>query len=90
MYGFLASPILASSHILKKLRWENKLQNPSSLINTRKTWKLGSGSITTMCDSPSHSFTPGVEDRYRSFATRLSRFKTCDFSGEEFKGSEVL
>jgi hypothetical protein len=27
---------------------------------------------------------------YRSFATRVSRFKICDFSGEPFNGFEVL
>jgi len=27
---------------------------------------------------------------YRSFATRFSKLKICDFSGETFKGFEVL
>jgi hypothetical protein len=27
---------------------------------------------------------------FRSFATRVSQFKMCDFSGETFKGCEVL
>jgi hypothetical protein len=27
---------------------------------------------------------------YRLFATRLSQLKICDFSGETFKGFEVL
>jgi hypothetical protein len=27
---------------------------------------------------------------YRSFATRVSQLKICDFSGETFKGFEVL
>ena len=28
--------------------------------------------------------------RYRAFATRVSQLKICDFSGETFKGFEVL
>jgi len=28
--------------------------------------------------------------RYRSFATTVSQLKICDFSGEVFKGFEVL
>jgi hypothetical protein len=27
---------------------------------------------------------------YRSFATKVSQLKICDFSGEAFKGFEVL
>jgi len=27
---------------------------------------------------------------YRSFATKVSQLKMCDFSGETFKGFEVL
>ena len=27
---------------------------------------------------------------YRSFATRVSQLKTCDFSGETFKGFEMF
>jgi hypothetical protein len=32
----------------------------------------------------------GIWVTYRSFATTLSQLKMCDFSGENFKGFEVL
>jgi hypothetical protein len=31
-----------------------------------------------------------VSKAYRSFATRMSQLKICNFSGEPFKGFEVL
>jgi hypothetical protein len=31
-----------------------------------------------------------IRTRYRSFATTVSQFKICYFSGEKFKGFEVL
>ena len=33
---------------------------------------------------------PVIKITYRSFATRVSQLKICDFSGEMFKGFEVL
>ena len=32
----------------------------------------------------------GAVTAYRSFATTVSQLKICDFSGETFKGFEVL
>jgi hypothetical protein len=31
-----------------------------------------------------------IATRHRSFATTVSQLKICDFSGEAFKGFEVL
>jgi hypothetical protein len=31
-----------------------------------------------------------IVESYRSFATTMSQLKICDFSGEKFKGFEVL
>jgi len=31
-----------------------------------------------------------IQTTYRSFVTRMSQLKICDFSGETFKGFEML
>jgi len=59
------------------------------------TWKIGWDSIHGTCVEFNEYYWGYWSVRrggstYRSFATKLSQLKICDFSGETFKGFEVL
>jgi hypothetical protein len=45
---------------------------------------------TRKTSSMQHIITYATHSTYRSFATTVSQLQICDFSGEAFKGFEVL
>jgi len=72
------------------LEWNTSTTDLTTLLPRCETCRLKKSDILSLAVSCYCGLRYVVLSTYRSFATTVSQLKICDFSGDYFKGFEVL